>query len=164
LRVPVAAKVSPVVNDDAGLESKPHRAPGTRNQVLDNLEPWEFDGNWPSGRLKPPQKVIDQGLNESRRLNLLMGVDLIRQLALDINRWLPAAKITQETLGDRCGVSSKVVGHLRNGTGFISLGSYVVLRARVPTAAQMDAGDFRDQVEARKKPQATPRSNAPGSA
>ncbi|WP_416957740.1 hypothetical protein ACNKF0_09285 [Nocardioides sp. T5] len=118
-------------------------------RLFENLAPRDFAKNWPSGRVRLPQEFLDRKPNASQMQNALMAVNLLRQLALDINEYLPAAdkQTTQKTLAKSCMVSTKAVGNVRKGRAFVSLPTYLMLRTRVPTAAAMRNDDFKDQVE-----------------
>ena len=122
-----------------------------RKRPLDNLAPREFDDSWPQGVVTPPEKLDEKGYDENQVDSIIVGVELVQQLARDIERWLSSKKMTQEKLARNCATTRTTVANLRNGEVFPVRDTYLLLRGRVPSQADMDRNDFRDRVVAQKE-------------
>ena len=129
------------------------RAP-QRSDPFSGLRPSDFivkgSAPWPNARLSVPQSLKDGTLTQDGVTSHLLYVNDIQSLARDLD-WFVRAKSTYAKVADATGVSIVAMRSLRNGKAFPTGRVYGVLRAYVPTDAQMRAGDFRDGL-ARVRP------------
>lgn len=124
------AKVRGVVDREAPVRRDP----------WDRLKPRDFvrDNRWPGGRPVEPEQLKESGLTEQQRLNHALGMNAIRQLALDYERYRSAEGLTHEEVAAATGLSRGAIRHLRDGTRIPSTRTSWVLRAFIPTNEQMD--------------------------
>lgn len=111
-----------------------------RRDPWDGLKPRDFveKGRWPGGRQVQPHQLAASGLDERQAINHALGMNAIRQLVLDYERYRAAEKLTHEAVANATGLSRTAIRHLREGTRIPSTRTSWVLRAYVPTNDEMN--------------------------
>lgn len=110
-----------------------------RHVALDGTKPRDFSKDWPFGPMVAPEKFDSfEGMTIERQNLQLAAVRLLSQLVKDYLTYLHYAKTTQNKVAEATGLSPATLSALRNGLSWPSFPTYGVLRAYLPTHAEMN--------------------------